>query len=228
MRGIRIVIAGSTGALFFGGVFNVGELLFATEDLGASDAVYSILVALFGLGFVFGSLAGSKGGEPALLRRRFVQGAFVMGLGCLLAGLAPTVVVALITFVLAGFGNGLLLVHERVIVQQTLPDGLLGRAFGVKDALASWAFGLAFLVAGGLLTVIEPRTLILGSGIGGLLVALLCALALRREGSLVGDPQAGRRLGGRGGTLSGLRREEDGADLIRGGDLRPPLLDHSD
>lgn len=228
MRGIRVVIAGSTGALFFGGVFNVGELLFATEDLGASDAVYSILVALFGLGFVFGSLAGSRGGEPSLLRRRFVQGAFVMGLGCLFAGLAPTVVVALIAFVLAGFGNGLLLVHERVIVQETLPDGLLGRAFGVKDALASWAFGLAFLAAGGLLTVIEPRTLILGSGIGGLLVALVCALALRREGSLVGDPQAGRRLGDRGGTLPGLRREEDGADLIRRGDLRPPLLDHPD
>jgi MFS family permease len=228
MRGIRIVIAGSTGALFFGGLFNVAELLFATEDLNAGDAAYSVLVALFGFGFVFGSLAGSKGGAPELLRKRFLQGAVLMGLGFLLAGLAPTVVVAFVTFMLAGFGNGLLLVHERVIVQQTLPDGLLGRAFGVKDALASWAFGLAFLAAGGLLTVMEPRTLILGSGIGGLLVALVCVLALRREGSLVGDPQAGRRLGGRGGTLPGLRREEDGADLIRGGDLRPPLLDHPD
>ena len=188
MRGIRVVIAGSTGALFFGGLFNVGELLFASEELNASDAVYSILVALFGLGFVCGSLAGSKGGSPALLRRRFVQGAVLMGSGFLLAGLSPTVAVALFTFMLAGFGNGLLLVHERVIVQETVPDGLLGRAFGVKDALASWAFGVAFFAAGGLLTVVGPRELLIGSGVGGLLVAAICALALRREGMVRRDP----------------------------------------
>lgn len=182
MRGIRVVIAGSTGALFFGGVFNVAELLFVTEDLDAGDAVYSVLVALFGLGFVCGSLAGSKGGRPTLLRKRFLQGTVLMGLGFLLAGLAPTVVVALLTFMLAGFGNGLLLVHERVIVQGTVPDELLGRAFGVKDALASWAFGLAFFAAGGLLTVVEPRELIIGSGVGGLVVAAACAIAFRREG----------------------------------------------
>jgi MFS family permease len=183
MRGIRVVIAGSTAALFFGGLFNVGELLFVTEDLDAGDAVYSILVAVFGLGFVFGSLAGSRGGPPALLRRRFLQGTVLMGLGFVLAGLAPTAVVALLTFMLAGFGNGLLLVHERVIVQETVPDELLGRAFGVKDALASWAFGLAFFAAGGLLTVVESRELIIGSGVGGLVVAAGCAIALRREGS---------------------------------------------
>jgi MFS family permease len=183
MRGIRVVIAGSTAALFFGGFFNVGELLFVTEDLDAGDAVYSILVAVFGLGFVFGSLAGSRGGPPTLLRRRFLQGTVLMGLGFVLAGLAPTAVVALLTFMLAGFGNGLLLVHERVIVQETVPDELLGRAFGVKDALASWAFGLAFFAAGGLLTVVEARELIIGSGVGGLVVAAGCAIALRREGS---------------------------------------------
>ena len=105
-------------------------MLFATEDLNAGDAAYSILVALFGLGFVFGSLAGSKGGVPALLRKRFLQGAVLMGLGFLLAGLAPTVVVALVTFMLAGFGNGLLLVHERVIVQETVPDGCLAGRSG--------------------------------------------------------------------------------------------------
>jgi MFS family permease len=190
MRGIRVVIAGSTGALFFGGVFNVAELLFVRQDLDAGDAVYSLLIALFGLGFVFGSLAGSKGGVPELLRKRFVQGAVLMGLGFLLAGLSPTVVVAVVTFMLAGFGNGLLLVHERVIVQETVPDGLLGRAFGVKDALASWAFGLAFFAAGGLLTIVEPRELIIGSGVGGLLVAAACAAALKREARGRRGPEA--------------------------------------
>lgn len=183
MRAIRVVIAGSTAALFFGGIFNVGELPFARDEIGTSDAGYSILVALFGLGFVLGSLAGSSGGSPRLLRRRFLQGAMLMGLGFVLSGLAPTLGVALVGFTLAGFGNGLLLVHERLIVQEDVPDALMGRAFGVKDALASWAFGVAFVAAGYLLTLVSPRELVLAAGVGGLLVCACSALALWREGA---------------------------------------------
>jgi len=228
MRGVRTVVAGSAAALFFGGLFNVGELLFATEELGSSDAGYSVLVALFGLGFIVGSLAGSKGGSPQLLRKRFLQGVALMGLGFLLSGLAPTFAIALVTFTLAGFGNGLLLVHERVIVQEMVPDRLLGRAFGVKDALASWAFGSAFFAAGGLLTAIDSRQLIVGAGVGGLVIAAACAVALRREGL----PEKGRREGRwlrRGGDAAGdLRAHEESADVVGGGDLRPALLDRID
>jgi MFS family permease len=182
MRAVRVVIAGSTAALFFGGVFNVGELPFATNELDTSDAGYSILVALFGLGFILGSLAGSSGGQSLLLRRRFVQGAMLMGLGLLLSGLAPSLPAALVTFTLAGFGNGLLLVHERLIVQADVPDAMMGRAFGVKDALASWAFGSAYFAAGALLTLVSPRELIAAAGLGGLLVCASTAVALWREG----------------------------------------------
>ena len=232
MRGVRIVLAGSAAALFFGGVFNVGELLFATEELDVGDAGYSALVAMFGLGFIVGSLLGSGGGPPALLRRRFLQGAFLMGLGFLLTGLAPSFGVALITFAIAGLGNGMLLVHERVIVQGTVPDPLLGRTFGVKDALASWAFGTAFFAAGGLLTAIDSRELIIGVGIGGLLVAGVSAVALHREG-VPGDGQETPRGHGwglrrRGRALSDLRGHEQSADVVSGGDPGATLLDHVD
>jgi MFS family permease len=181
LRAVRVVIAGGGAALFFGGLFNVGELPFATGELETTDAGYSALVAVFGLGFIGGSLAGSGGGSAGLLRRRFVEGAFLMGLGFLLSGLAPGLATALVTFTLAGFGNGLLLVHERVIVQETVPDNVLGRAFGIKDALASWAFGTAFLAAGALLTVLSPEVLIVASGAGVMAVAVACGLALRSE-----------------------------------------------
>jgi MFS family permease len=232
MRGIRVVLAGSAAALFFGGVFNVGELLFATEELDLDGAGYSALVAMFGLGFIVGSLTGSGGGSPEHLRRRFLQGACLMGIGFTLTGLAPTFAVALLTFALAGAGNGMLLVHERVIVQNTVSDSLLGRAFGVKDALASWAFGSAFFAAGGLLTVIDSRQLIIGVGVGGLLVSAVCAVALHREG-LPGDaPERRSRLGWglrrRGRALSDLRGHEQSADVVGGRDARTSLLDHLD
>jgi MFS family permease len=229
MVGVRIVIAGSAAALFFGGAFNVGELLFAKDELHTTDAGYSILVALFGLGFVGGSLAGSGGGSPDLLRRRFLQGCALMGLGFLLSGLAPTLAVALATFTLAGFGNGLLLVHERIIVQETVPDRLLGRAFGVKDALASWAFGTAFLAAGGVLTLIDARGLIIASGVGGLIVTGICALALRREALAQQAATRSEALAAvRSSALGGLRSEENGADVVRSGDVERPVLDHLD
>jgi MFS family permease len=231
LTGVRVVIAASAAALFFGGAFNVGELLFATEELRTSDAGYSILVALFGLGFVGGSLAGSGGGSPEMLRRRFVQGCTLMGLGFLLSGLSPTLLIALLTFTLAGFGNGLLLVHERIIVQETVPDRLLGRAYGVKDALASWAFGTAFLAAGGILTVIDARGLIVASGVGGLMVAAACAVALRRE-AIPRRPTAKRRrraveLARRPGAFRGGAAGEEGPDAVGTGDGEGAPLDHT-
>jgi MFS family permease len=214
MRAVRVVIAGGAAALFFGGLFNVGELPFATGELETTDAGYSALVAVFGLGFIAGSLAGSGGGSARLLRRRFVEGAFLMGLGFLLSGLAPGLATALVTFTLAGFGNGLLLVHERVIVQETVPDDVLGRAFGIKDALASWAFGTAFLAAGALLTVLSPQALIAASGAGVIAVAVVCALFLRGEG--IPAQAAGRRSGPQGRALGQLGGDEHGADVVRG------------
>jgi MFS family permease len=205
MQGVRVVIAGSTAALFFGGLFNVGELPFATNDLGTSDAGYSVLVALFGVGFILGSLAGSGGGPGEVLRSRFLQGSLLMGLGFLLSGLAPTPPAALVTFTVAGFGNGLLLVHERLIVQADVPDAVLGRAFGVKDALASWAFGVAFFAAGALLTLVSPRELIAAAGIGGLLACAGSAFGLRRE--LAGEERRLRWLRSRGRAVGDMRAD---------------------
>jgi MFS family permease len=232
MRGVRVVLAGSAAALFFGGMFNVAELLFATEELGVSDAGYSALVAAFGLGFIIGSLAGSGGGSPEVLRRRFLQGVLLMGLGFLLSGFAPTFLVGLVTFAVAGLGNGMLLVHERIIVQKTVSDALLARSFGVKDALASWAFGTAFFAAGAALTAVDPRELILGVGVGGLLVWVACVIALRGEG-LPGTPlrprgRASWSLRRRGRALGDLRGHEHSADVIGGGDSRPTPLDNLD
>jgi MFS family permease len=223
MRAIRVVIAGSTAALFFGGIFNVGELPFATDELGTSDAGYSILVALFGLGFILGSLAGSGGGPPVLLRRHFLQGMMLMGLGFLLSGLAPTLAVALVGFTLAGFGNGLLLVHERLIVQADVPDAIMGRAFGVKDALASWAFGVAYVAAGYLLTLISPRELVLAAGAGGLVVCACSSLALWRESARKG--QVGSLAHSAAGNP---RADEHSSNLVGGREDRLAMFDNVD
>jgi MFS family permease len=181
MPAIRIVIAASAGTMFMAGLFNVAEPLFATDTLDTSDSGFALLVTMFGVGFIVGSLRGSEGGGPPLLRRRYLQGLFIIGIGFVLSGAAPTLAIALVTFGLAGFGNGLLLVHERLMIQAIVPDRLQGRIFAVSDTVVSWAFGISFVIAGPLISQIGVRATILIAGGAALVVAVFATLGLRQQ-----------------------------------------------
>jgi MFS family permease len=181
MPGIRLVIAASTGALLCAGFFNVAELPFATEGLDAGDAGYSVLVALFGVGFVAGSLSGAGGGSAQLLKRRYIGGILVMAIGFVACGLSGSLPLALIAFVLAGFGNGVLLVHERLLIQETVADALQGRVFAISDTLVNWGFAVAFIGAGAVLSAVGSREVIVAAGASGLLVGLVTAIGLRSQ-----------------------------------------------
>jgi MFS family permease len=176
---IRLVIAAAAVGMFFGGVFNVVELPFATDILGAKTYGFSLLVAIFGVGFALGSLSGSRGGEAAWLKRRFLQGLFLMGLGDLAAGAAVNFWAALPAFALAGFGNGVFLVHQRLLLQTQVSDRFRGRVFAVSDAAVSWAFALAFLSAAAIAAALGPRPVVLLAGAGGVVNALAAATGLR-------------------------------------------------
>lgn len=215
MRGIRIAIVAASAALFCGGLFNVSELFFARDDLGTSEAGFSALVALFGLGFVCGSLAGSAGGTAERLKRRYLLGLLAMGVGLVATGLTPGFALALATFALAGFGNGLILVYERLLIQSQVAERLHGRVFGIEDALASWAFALAFLAAGGALSLVEPRTLILVAGAIGVAVWAVAELALRREWRGAGPAASGG--GADAAVLEQGALGQNRADVVGGG-----------
>lgn len=179
MTGIRIVLGVSAGALFFAGVFNVAELPFAEDVLDSTDVGYSVLATSFGLGFIAGSLSGSRGGSPKLLKSRYQLGLVVLGAGFLSAGVAPNFAAALVAFAIAGLGNGMLLVFERQIIQAFVPDRLAGRVFGIKDALSAWAFGSAFICAGALVSLIGVRELLVVAGIGTVCAWLASVQLLR-------------------------------------------------
>ena len=179
MAGIRAVIMASGAMLLFAGLFNVAELPFATDELDAGEAGFGALSAMYGLGFVGGSLSGSRGGDPAVLKRRFLGGLALVGAGFIACGIAPEFAVAVPAFALAGVGNGLLLVYERLLIQTTVEDSVMARAFGVRDGLSGWAFSAAFLAAGGLIEAFGVRTVLVLAGLGGLVVWALSSLALR-------------------------------------------------
>jgi MFS family permease len=176
--GLPAVLGASAAALFFGGLVNVAELPFITGDLGASEAAFSAVVALVGLGIATGSLTGGKGGPLGLLRRRYLLGLLLIGAGFVGSGLATSLEVVLGTFLVAGFGNGLMLVYERLIIQATVEDRFSARVFGVKDSLGAWAFAVSFLVAGGLVSALGAGPTIVIAGAGVVAVALFAIARL--------------------------------------------------
>ena len=179
MPKLRVVITGSSAVVLFAGLFNVGELLLADDELGAGDAGFAMLVAIFGLGVVAGSLAGAGSANPSLLKRRYLLGIGVTGTGFLAAAVAPGIALAAAGFAVAGFGNGLMLVHERLLLQVTVRESLLGRVFGLRDTLDAWAWTIAFVSAGLLLATLDTRAVLALAGAGVLAVMAASSWLLR-------------------------------------------------
>jgi MFS family permease len=213
MPGLRLILVASGAALLFGAIFNVGQPLLARDELGASDAGFAVLVTAYGLGFIAGTLSGARGGQLRVLRRRYLTGAFLMAFGFAASGLAPTVATAVITFLAAGYGNGMLLIYERLLIQALVPDALAGRIFGIRDAITAWAFALGFLAGPLLLDLLGTRAMVTVAGLCGLIVWLTAVVALRRSG-LSAHP-AVTLAGGAGADLAWQRRPgEHGADAL--------------
>jgi MFS family permease len=180
MAGIRVLLLAGTADLLFGGMINVGELLLATETLGSDSTGYSALVAVWGLGVVIGSLTGTRGGTIADLKRRYLAGLLLTPVGLIYLGVVPVFAAAFPGFFAVGLSNGLVLVHERLIVQRTVRDDLLGRTFAAADTLGSWALALSFVAAGAIVAAVGTRELFLLAGAAGVVVWALATLALRR------------------------------------------------
>src|SRR4051794_38731925 len=181
LPGVRTLIGVSSAVLLFVGMFGVGELLFAKQELGAGDSGYAIMVGLGGAGVVLGSLLGAREGTTASKRRRYLAGVAFMGAALLALSVTPEFALACPLAVLIGVGNGLVLVYGRVLIQAIVPDSLLGRVFGINDAATSAAFGVAFLSAGFLISLLGTREVLALSGAGALLVWIVASLMLRRS-----------------------------------------------
>src|SRR3954451_1294431 len=175
----HVILWASTAIISTAAMINVGELLLA-RTIGASASGYALLVVAAGGGIVIGSLLGARGGELHELKRRYVISILLIGVSILSLAVVHAFGLALLGFLAMGIGNGLLVVHERLIVQAAVPSRLLGRAFAVLDMLTGWGYAGAFIVAGALIAAIGTRATFALAGGGVLLVWLLAALALRR------------------------------------------------
>lgn len=170
-------------ALFFGVAFaamdNVALVFLVRETFDGGALAFGLLTAAYGLGMV----VASGGLSLRLIRLSagalFLTGWFLSGIGILIVGLAPVLLVVGIGQIVAGCGNGGENIGMETVIQRVVPRALLGRTFGVISTAAFGGSTLAYAVSGFVLDATSPRTVFLIGGSGVLIVALVLAAVAR-------------------------------------------------
>jgi MFS family permease len=187
---VRVVVIASSGIILFASMLNVAELPLA-RDLGAGASAFALLLTAQGVGVVAGSLSGARRGGLREYKGRYALGLAAVAAGLVAMSALPWYGAVLIAFVGFGVGNGLVVVHERLIFQLAIPQRLMGRAFALLDALGAWAFVIAYLVAGATVSALGARGAVGVAAGGAAVVVLYSVVALRRTPDPVPPAKAG-------------------------------------
>jgi MFS family permease len=173
---VRAVIPATVSvAVGLGALFSLG-IVFVREVLGASDAEFGALVALFGLGAAvgLGALQARTGLAPLEATRRGV-----LALGAIVAAfsLAPTLLLAYVGAIAFGGAAAWTLASGMGVLQSSLDGEVRVVAFAVFHAVIRTGLALAAIgaglagelvgrVRGPVVGTLEPsRLVLLGSGV---------------------------------------------------------------
>lgn len=165
---LRVLIVSSASVVLCVGVMNVGEVVFAREVLAVGGSGLALIVTANGVGTMVGSLCTRfTGGSAWIWRRAYLVGIIFMAVELVACAVLQSFWLVVAVFLLGGFGNGLALVHDRLLLSSSTPEGLHGRVFALHKTCTSLAFALSFLASSALIT-----------GVGVQAAFALCAAAL--------------------------------------------------
>ena len=187
---LRWLAVAILGCIAFGAVTNVGEPLLATDTLGASGSMFALLIVAQGLGTVFASLQGTARRPVPVIRRHCLTGICGLSLTLLGYGLAPSPLTALLPFAAMGVVMALAIQGQRALMVATLPDRVLGRAFGIFEAGFNLAFLVGMLSAGAMFSGLGVRATFLVIAAGAGVVAAATVLVLRASAAAPVEPPA--------------------------------------
>jgi MFS family permease len=187
--GVRLLLGSSTVAVIAVGMVNVGEVMLARELLHVGGSGLAALMTASGIGTLLGSTFGARSGLTWQWRRAYLAGMTCMAADLVLCAVAPYFGLLVFTFALGGFGNGLALVHDRLLLAHTVPEPLHGRLFAIHKTCTSGAFVIAFVVAGALISGLGIQAMFLCGGLALVAIIVVVRPPLR---ALWPEPVAGQ------------------------------------
>ena len=143
-----------------------------------------------GVGTFLGSTFGARTGTTWQWRKAYMLGLVCMAADLILCAVAPFFWLVLVTFALGGFGNGLALVHDRLLLAHSVPEALHGRLFALHKTCTSGAFVIAFVAAGALISTLGVQAMFLCAGLLLVVIILIVRPHLR---ALWPEPVAGEQ-----------------------------------
>ena len=163
--------------LIMGGAINALEVPLFLGSLGASAAVVGIAIAVLQVGVLGGSLfAGSRG---QTLGRLYPSILGLAGIFTIIAGLAGHLGVAIAAFFAFGVTNGIVLVHNRSVLQRETPPAERAGTIALLMSLGAVAMTVGAIGGGMLAEEWSPRVVIAVAGLFGVFVVMPAALVTR-------------------------------------------------
>ena len=159
-----LLLAEAIALVFFDSAGPI-EVAYAKATLHAGDRGYGLLLAVWGVGVVIGSLVFARSPRRGL-SAMLTGGTFAMGLAYIGFSAAPSLEVACVAAVLGGIGNGVEWASVISIVQRLTPPALQGRLMSAVESIGALALALGLSLGGALVALSSPRGAFLVVGIG--------------------------------------------------------------
>jgi MFS family permease len=189
VEGIRVLATQRDLALVFGlafsqtftrGCLNVFVVVIAIDLLDMGEAGVGVLSAAVGVGAVLGSLGASLLVGSRRLSAWYDVSIVLWGLPLVLIGVFPEQAAALALLAVIGVANALLDASGFTIMARLAPDDVLGRVFGLFEALVALTMGLGSILTPVVIDAVGVRGSLLVLGALCPLMGALSWLRLRK------------------------------------------------
>lgn len=165
-----LLIAEAVALVFFEAAAPI-QVSYANVTLGAGDSGFGVLLSVWGVGVVLGSLIFARS-RPASLGLMVTGGTLAVGLAYLGFAVAPSLLLACAAALLGGVGNGTQWAPLVSAVQRLTPPSLHGRVMGALESIGALSPGVGLSLGGLLVTVTSARTAFAIVGAGATLMTL--------------------------------------------------------
>lgn len=174
-----LLLVESCALVFFASDGSI-EVPYAKATLHAGDDGYGLIVAMWGVGTIVGSVVFARAVRRPL-RTILGAGALAVGLAYLGWAIAPTLALACVAGTVGGLGNGVQWAAFISAVQKLTPPDLHGRMMGAVESLGAIFPALGLALGGALVALSSPRGAFLVVGLGAAL-STVAFLRLRLGG----------------------------------------------
>lgn len=149
--------------------------LFAVRIVGNGTRSFGLMESAIALGYLVGALGMAWQGDRVRKGLAITLGVGVLGASIAVLGAVTSLYAALIAFLVGGAANAAAVISINTYFQETIPEELRGRVWGVRFALTHSVYALSVLGAAALATGIDVPTLFIVCGAVVALPALIGA-----------------------------------------------------